>query len=96
MCKILTKKEQLLKRKEEVAELIDDINHGEMEKLCMLRKKEIQKGNSIFAIFSDTNWLKVSNLDKRIKVLSDVEDALLEYHDILEKNIREGFNGVLD
>jgi hypothetical protein len=73
--KILTEKEQLQNKQQELYQIRMDIL-TERELILKLKRKEIDKLNSIF---SKVNWLRVHEYDERIKKLVNAEHAISEY-----------------
>jgi hypothetical protein len=80
MFEIKSRSEQYHQRMSEVEELMDDLEHGEISILREMKKKELQKMDSVF---HNPNWVKVRNYDERIKVLNQIYEALNEYRDYL-------------
>jgi hypothetical protein len=80
MFKPKTTSEQYRQRMSKVEELMDDLEHGEISILREMKKKELQKMDSVF---HNPNWVKVRNYDERIKVLNQIYEALNEYRDYL-------------
>jgi hypothetical protein len=77
--------EQYRQRMSEVEELMDDLEHGEISILREMKKKELQKMDSVF---HNPNWVKVRNYDERIKVLNHIYEALGEYREYLEEQTK--------
>jgi hypothetical protein len=73
--KILTEKEQLQNKQVELYQIRMDIL-AERELILKLKRKEIDKLNSIFC---KPNWLRVHEYDERINKLINAEHAISEY-----------------
>jgi len=80
MFEIKSRSEQYRQRMSEVEELMDDLEHGEIAQLEEMKKKELKKMDSFL---HNTNWHKVRDYEKRIKVLNQIYEALHEYRDYL-------------
>ena len=77
--KILTEEEQMQNRIGELHTIKMDIR-TERELILKLKRKEIDKMDSIFA---KVNWLRVHEYDKRIDKLANAANAIDEYRNYI-------------